>query len=436
MPKESQHAPKSVSKLSAEELVAAFLYAEKKMTQEMIAEKMGISQSKASRLLKSAVEAYEVTRRFTAPGKPGFEKRRLEFETKKEEVLGETETLDVLLRYQTEVAGLNPTDHGLLRNVEVVYAPADGFGRYAGGTEADHYEYIRNFSRRAGELLSDRLASAQTFGVSWGAVLHYASETLFAGTQYSGVERRFYPACSTIRTGQTQFSSTGIARQLCQRLDASEHQSSLAVTAFIPLAFSKKKGTGGKLFDNEREKLAKHLLESIEEYVDTFGGYGGNRQPAKASQKFGTFLTGLSKFEHPYGQNFRDFMRAVHTDTNRDPLDEDAVRQLYVGDFSGDLMVKPDLDDNDLALAEELRELWTGIKIEDMQEIAKSAASKPAEGEGEARHGVVVLGAGSDRARVLLHALSLGLVSEIFIDEALHDALNKEAKSALKKKAG
>lgn len=289
--------------------------------------------------------------------------------------------------------------------------------------------HIKQFGAGAGAILTRWLAGADRVGVTWGATIHFASMHIdFGGPSDKNPE--FLPTCANIRTGRGQFTSTTIAGNLNHRATGNPEDAnrySLALNAFIPWEYSDEVVPEGRS-ESELTKFAKIMLESSKAYGDILGGYL-HRDASDPASRFGTLITGIGEDHNPYGRNFNDFMRIARprkppTDPKaRKPIDKEEIRRLFIGDFAGDLLIapNPDFTADEIERANEIRRLWTGIRIEDMREIARAAAL---DRHDRTRMGVIVVGAGAGKAQTLLQAIRKGLVSRAVVDRQLMNALS------------
>ncbi|WP_298913663.1 hypothetical protein [uncultured Roseobacter sp.] len=416
-------------KPTIDHMMAAYLFSERGKTQVEIADLMGISQSKASRLLSKAKElnVYREERVFNIKKSP-------ELEEMIHSLLHNSDAVSQLRQYQAAFHADGVDANCYLRSVEIVHANRPDKRASVEFDKDQHYKYTKEFSQRAGEFLGHSMQDERVFGLSWGAVVYFSCETFVKAIENVDGMTRFVAAAPTITSGRNAFSAgaiCGIANiQLGTVNDVSNFRS-FAVPAFIQRAYRNTPYPGAS-GETERAKFVRLSLEGSKHYVATLGGYT-DRDPTTAASVFGTFITGLGRFEDPYGKNLDDFLSAINSEGSEDPVGEADIRRFYVGDFAGALLIKSDLSEDDRKRAEEYRDLWTGIRVEDMREITRRAGTENA--HGGVSHGVVAIGAGRDRALVLLAALEQGVVSKLLVDEPLYDELMSQASKRLHKRA-
>lgn len=277
------------------------------------------------------------------------------------------------------------------------------------------------FATGVGSILTQWLSGADRVGVTWGGGVYHG----LAKVDYAALAEPppvFAPSCGVIRTGRGQFTSTAIAGHANEWAGAEHCQISanaLGVNAFVPIEYS---------FDPaERRKFAEIMLESSTAYQNLLGGYL-DRPAHHAAGQYGTLITGCGLDGQCYGSNITDFQKII---TPRGPdLEQrraESLRKIetwFVGDFAGNpLRADTELSSADSEEAARIQSLWTGLRVEDIREIAKRA-------NGRNRKGVIAIGIGNDRARTLLQAIKLGLVSKIILDRALFDALEDQSLAA------
>ncbi|WP_299727167.1 hypothetical protein [uncultured Tateyamaria sp.] len=280
---------------------------------------------------------------------------------------------------------------------------------------------LDHFATGVGSILTQWLSGADRVGVTWGGGVYHG----LAKVDYSalaGAPPVFAPSCGNIRTGRGQFTSTAIAGN-ANEWAGNDHAelgaNALGVNAFVPIEYS---------FDPaERTKFAEIMLESSTAYQRLLGGYL-DRPESHAAGQYGTLITGCGMDGQCYGSNSHDFQKII---TPRGPDMEqqqaESLRKIetwFVGEFAGNLLLADvELTDAEREEAAQIQSLWTGLRVNDIREIAKRA-------NGRNRKGVIAIGTGDDRARTLLQAIRLGLVSKIVLDRALFDALERLAHAA------
>ena len=102
-------------------------------------------------------------------------------------------------------------------------------------------------------------------------------------------------------------------------------------------------------------------------------------------------------------------------------LDREELQQLVVGDIGGVLLTRPTPAKAARPTVDRLRSMWTGISRDQLEAIARRAAS-----EGERTPGVILTTFGEARAEVVAEALTQGLCTELLIDDELAQCLKRE----------
>lgn len=103
---------------------------------------------------------------------------------------------------------------------------------------------------------------------------------------------------------------------------------------------------------------------------------------------------------------------------------EDDLKKLFVGDLGGILIEKLGLNAEDKARAEQIKKLWTGIKLEKYQQIARGAAQCP---DGPA--GSVLVAIGENKSEIILDLVTRDdtrVVNSLLIDVYLARGIRRE----------
>jgi DNA-binding transcriptional regulator LsrR (DeoR family) len=90
----------------------------------------------------------------------------------------------------------------------------------------------------------------------------------------------------------------------------------------------------------------------------------------------------------------------------------DRITRLVAGDLGGILIPRANLSPDESRLVEDLNEMWTGLHIEHVRDIAERGFEDPA------ISGVVVVALGAGRAGVILELIRASLINEVIIDHA------------------
>ena len=105
------------------------------------------------------------------------------------------------------------------------------------------------------------------------------------------------------------------------------------------------------------------------------------------------------------------------------------LRHLLIGDLGGILIPRTGLSPDKERVVEELNDMWTGMKSEHVQAIAKRASDNPDVA------GVVVVALQAERGDTAFELIKRGLVNELILDHAAAAQLHKRLRRALEGEA-
>ena len=166
-------------------------------------------------------------------------------------------------------------------------------------------------------------------------------------------------------------------------------------------------------FTDKEIKVIERLIDMVPQYGRIFGPRGSARTPVAADLHM--ILTSAGTAEHPVG-------------FGRSPLLKLETREAKMlaeniwGDIGGVLVPKARGEQTEShPLVEELTYHWTGLKMEHLGNCSRRAFEQ--EDPAGARPGVVLLGFGVDRARLVLEAVRRGLVNHLIVSEDLETAI-------------
>jgi hypothetical protein len=255
---------------------------------------------------------------------------------------------------------------------------------------------IEQFTKMAAPAVLELLSRAQLCGVTWGRML---ASLVRAGRNVPvrQTSTEFVPlAGEPLGFAPTTSSSSLLADEL-QRLfrEHESHARSLTMLpALIPRDFSK-----------EERLVIEKLIERLRDYREIF--VSGPDGAAPVAERLDGIITSVGR--DPLGF------------AGGSLLDETEERPLFVGDLGGVLLPKHAADGGGLKTAMDgLADRWKGLRLEHVRKCAAKAAQKNA---APSQIGVVVLSIGASRAPVIFECVKLGLVSHLFIDDSLDQAL-------------
>ena len=367
---------------------AAYLFCERQLTQQQIAEFLEVSQSLVSRLLAKAEDEGWLERKYRFVPK-GLSPAREEELRRVAEPKGLVELL----------AGLT-SDNGV--RVRAPHVVESG----PGGTSARAFERrFKAFGRSVGVVLMDVLASSDTFGVTWGRTISHVVDSLadIPRPQATGRPIRFVPVCGEpLDQASNRDTSSHLVERLHRLLQpgAPPPPSLTGVPALI-----------SRNFRGADERGIRKFVTHAASYRVVFG----KRSPL--INQVDSLLTSVGAAEHPMGFIHDELLRAGSTPGRR--LTKDTLARLVAGDIGGVLIPRRDLDAAGRKEVESLNAMWTGMKRQHLERIARHAVRSDHPGV------IAVSMGGTNRAEVIAEALRCGLVNELIIDRELAGALTR-----------
>lgn len=384
-----------------DQLAVAYLTSEGR-TQTQIAATLGLKQSAVSRLLSKAVGYLD-------------EQKRYRF---REDLLAPGE-LDVILRRVShkqlgdrldEVARANGHVRGPV--VRVVSSASTDLS-------ADPATRFMSFTSQAAPYVRSLLVreAVQTCGITWGYMLwdlSIALRSLPGQRPWRAARRpiRFTPLSGDpIQNRKDQppnLTSSNIAAELGRIANADDYRSPWLglVPAYIPEEFKKR----------SEVNVIERMIHMVSEYEEIFG----SKNKAGIADHLDMILTSVGTAESPLGFGRGRLLAGLGKRL------EDLKRQIY-GDIGGVLLLRNPSKKSALVKGIELR--WKGLVNSHLERCALRAFQEdPLTG----RPGVVVLSIGADRAEVIYHAVSRGLINHLVIDQELEKALEALVASAAK----
>jgi DNA-binding transcriptional regulator LsrR (DeoR family) len=360
-----------------DEVLAAYLFAEEGMTQAGIAAELGVSPAVVSRIL-SRVEGkyYERKTSFLPNGiKDGLgaeiETRLLAVEISRE--------LNRVAQFATRKPG---------PKVRVLRL----------GPNQPGEAQLSSFAKMAAPFVLQLISRTSRCGVTWGRMLANLVTAAKSIGFRGGSSAEIIPlAGEPLGFAPTSSSSSIIADEL-QRLLRGDDRHARTLTmlpALIPRDFT----------PAERRIIGK-LIARLRDYQEIFIGGGSGVRP---------LVDGLDGLITSVGADPLGFREGSL-------LANPEERPFFIGDIGGVLLPKRPAGGKQAAqlraVAGDLRDRWTGLRIEHVRRCADRATS--------GAPGVIVLSFGRERAPVIFECVKLGLVSYLIIDGELEQALLKE----------
>jgi DNA-binding transcriptional regulator LsrR (DeoR family) len=266
---------------------------------------------------------------------------------------------------------------------------------------------LGHFACPASMRVLELLHMAENVGIAWGhtmaalvAVLERHFRNARRRAEYSRL--RFSPTCGEPLGAECppERSSSALAAQLSAIWDCGSKPLSLAgVPAVIPAVFTGEKRQG------------------VREYITLCRDYRRIFGPATEAgaiplvDQIDTLITSVGSFSQNW-QMYQDQLIQY----GGIPIEQ--LREFALGDISGALIPRSGLSASQQEVLRCIAALWTGIKLEHCQRIARDAAKHQAPG-------VIVVAIGSNKAGVILELIQQGLVNELIIDHDLAGELKR-----------
>lgn len=275
----------------------------------------------------------------------------------------------------------------------------------------EYPERLRSFGRAAAGRIRELLRHARTVGVTWGNTLSQMIEGLASSSSHKQEPAiQFVPVCAElVRLEDTgiEYSSSRLAHRLSEVINHKqvEQLSLTGIPAFLPRYHGRER--------KDVELLHKYLIDNSPSYKKIF-----TDSELRLVERVDTVLTSVGSFGDLYPSRVKpELSMAWGADANK-------VEALILGDVGGVLIPKPNLGMQDRKLVEELNHMWTGLKMNHLERMARiTSANKnrsAASGSGN-----VVVAVGARKAVVIYETVRLGLVNELIIDRALARALGQ-----------
>ena len=262
---------------------------------------------------------------------------------------------------------------------------------------------LQRFSKRASPTLLDLLARAERIGVTWGRTIGENIEAVAAATSRGQIKPQ--PNVTIVPTSgeplggaRAQFASTDLAERLSAILGGSNVPSLRGISPVIP-----------EEFRGHDHATVLRFIRGLRSFREVFGDAGA----AGIVAQLDTVLTSAGSFGERYHAFQNEFVRIPG-------LSREKLGELALGDVGGVLIQK----DGGFSKAQQkafaaLRDLWTGIRIDDFRRVSASAREN-------GRPGVILSAVGANKADITL-ALTCRerLVNHLIIDETLATRLSE-----------
>jgi DNA-binding transcriptional regulator LsrR (DeoR family) len=261
-----------------------------------------------------------------------------------------------------------------------------------------------DFYEGAARAVWQLLTPASVIGIAWGETLSLLLKAVGNArlpVRYTGEQQpTIIPLCGE-SLGATRFSalSSSVLTQgfgeVLTSGTAEGYWSLSMIPVFLP---------GPKAFRDEEVKAVKKLLGFSAAYRKIFGAEDGSEPPL--ANQLDIVITSISKENRAFGVGNPDF--------TWETLKLRQFAELLIGDLGGIPLPRSGASSKALNA---LQERWTGLLEHHLRSCVEraSAAAGPA--------GVIVVGAGRERAACIIEAVRRGLVNHLIVDEELGRAL-------------
>lgn len=276
----------------------------------------------------------------------------------------------------------------------------------SGQTETAMTHRRNRFGRTASGRLAELLSRASTVGVAWGRTIRALVDGIASSHRLVDPSQtvEFLPVCAEfVKLTQRGYSASRLAELLDDIYNGGEGDtiSMTGFPAFIPRAY-----------DPDMQRSIRQLVSDTPSHAHLFSG----DDPLVG--RLDMLISSIGSSQTPLIGALEELMHAGQVSASR-------LGELIVGDLSGILIPKHDLDEDDRALVSDLNQMWTGIQIEHVRSLATRAAADASQ------PGVVIVALQAERGDAILELIRMNLVNELIIDQAaaqrLSDLLNQAA---------
>jgi len=272
-------------------------------------------------------------------------------------------------------------------------------------------ERLRELSRQAAPYVRDLILRSRVCGVTWGGML---SQVVPAVRDLSMAPPwKEHPIEVIPLTGEplgelpADYSSSSLAHGLGKAVNGPDYRPrSLAmVPAFIPDNFEENEISG-----------VWRLIGLVPAHAEIFGKRKpGEREEDSMVNNLDMVLTSVGPAQSVMGFGPRSLFAAGK-------LDLTELQALVAGDMGGVCFERAGLTEEQRLKVAGVAERWTGWSRRDLDRcVARANASDPFLGP----PGIVVISIGTRRAEFLLHAVALGRIQHLLIDDELQGRMEQ-----------
>ncbi len=303
-------------------------------------------------------------------------------------------------------SGLSEDLKAYCESIDVIPPRVQVFDSGPGRTEVALTQRRTRFGRVAGGRLIELIERSKVVGVAWGRTLQAVIEGISSSRQpLEGAQKiEFVAVCAElVSLTQRGYSSSRLAEDLDEIFNAepTETPHLTGFPAYIP-----------RHYDAEMREAIWKFVTDVPGHHRIFSG------PDALIDQMDLLISSVGASSDPVRGSFDDLAQA----SGLRPSD---LRGLLVGDLGGVLIPRSGLSAAKERTVEELNHMWTGMKSEHVQALARRAA------EDTDIAGVVVLALQAERGDTAFELINRGLVNELILDHAAAAQLHKRARAAL-----
>ncbi|MGD0259318.1 MAG: hypothetical protein ABSD29_05765 [Verrucomicrobiota bacterium] len=284
------------------------------------------------------------------------------------------------------------------------------------------------FAAAAASCVSELVRRARLVGIMWGRSLEGLVSRIRGCLDRPGQGESYQAQCIPLcgdpvhlmNLRHVKFSASHLAAELGQAIKPgrpSDQPCLVGVPAYLPRKFFLQRNGAAGWQD---------FVEGIPGYRLIFGPGNGKEKPW--IERVDTIISGTGIIaRESHRQNHRespadtaafektgDFIRERLT--QEAGITESALAKLIYGDIGGWLLGRRGLRADERRLVESLNQGWTGIKGEQLAEVARNAQPAGAPG-------IILVAAGPAKAEMVREIVRKGFVNELLIDSSLSTAL-------------
>lgn len=309
------------------------------------------------------------------------------------------------LRALDDVEGLSPllTEKlsSILRRLSTRLSATVILTKTGAGKGVQRSALPSDFYEGAVRAVWELLTPADVIGITWGRTLSKlleAARKTRLPARYSGKKQpTIIPLCgeSLGANWPSNLSSSALTQEFGEVLTTGSGNGYLALS-MIPVFLP-----GPKAFPDDEVKAVKKLLQYSPAYAKIFGPGGRNERPLV--DRLDIVITSISQEDRAFGVDDPDYTWKT--------LKLREFGDMVIGDLAGIPLPRPDTSPKTLNA---LQERWTGLQEDHLRACAQRASAAD-----NAPAGVIVVGAGRERAACIIEAVRRGLVNHVVVDEDL-----------------